>query len=105
MSEERPPSGFMNSDYLLAFHVADAGRRAQLLELCREQLDGEQITTDTWELSTELDPHQLEERIVELLGQGDHAVYYYLTKPLPDPAAKAPAAKRIFRVVLSVDFA
>ena len=83
-------SGFMNHDYVLTFSIEDAGRRAQLVELCKGPWQGDEVTTSTWEISNDLSPDQMEKQILGLLTDGDRAAYYYLSD-----------AKRIFRVVLS----
>jgi hypothetical protein len=82
-------SGFMNHDYVLTFHVADAVSRAKLVELCRGPWQGDEVTPDTWEISNRLSPDELESTIVPLLGDADRAAYYYLSD-----------SKRVFRVVL-----
>lgn len=82
-------SGFMNHDYVLTFSVADAANKDKLVALCRGPWQGDEVTPETWEISNELSPDDLERTIVELLGDGDRAAYYYLSD-----------SKRIFRVVL-----
>ena len=87
--DNRLYSGFMNHDYVLTFWIADDARRAKLVELCRGPWQGDEVTRDTWEVSTPLDPEHMEQAVVSLMGEGDRAAYYYLSD-----------AKRIFRVVL-----
>lgn len=82
-------SGFVRHDYLLTFDIADEAQRSRLIELARGPWQGDEVTTTTWEVSNDLSPDQMETAIVELLGDGDRAVYYYLSD-----------AKRMFRVVL-----
>jgi len=82
-------SGFMNHDYVLSFHIADADNRKKLLELCAGPWMGDEVTPDTWEISNSLSPDAMEQAIAELMGEGDRAAYYYLSD-----------AKRLFRVVL-----
>jgi hypothetical protein len=82
-------SGFMNHDYVLSFHIADAENRKKLLELCAGPWQGDEVTPDTWEISNTLGPDDLEKAIAELMGDGDRAAYYYLSD-----------SKRLFRVVL-----
>ena len=101
MSDDRLFSGFMNHDYVLTFTVSDPARRAKLLALCEGPWMGDEITADTWEVSNDLSPDQLEEAIVALLGDGDRAAYYYLTPPIESGTPGVQASKRIFRVVLS----
>ena len=82
-------SGFLRHDYVLTFDVADADRREALRAWCRDELVGDEITGSTWEVSTDLDPHELERRLLSFLAEADRAAYYYLSD-----------AKRIFRVDL-----
>ena len=82
-------SGFMNRDYILSFAVVDDVRRRALVELCEDLWQGELVAGDTWEISSDLGPGALEEKLMSVLGPGDRAVYYYLSD-----------AKRIFRVVI-----
>jgi hypothetical protein len=82
-------SGFLRHDYVLTFDVADAAKREALRAWCKDELDGDEITTATWEVSTDLDPHEIERRLLEFLAETDRAAYYYLSD-----------AKRIFRVDL-----
>ncbi len=84
-----PNSGFVLHDYVLTFAVADDARRALLVERCRGAWLGDEITPTTWEISNNLEPEDLERAILELLGDGDRAAYYYLSD-----------TKRIFRVML-----
>jgi hypothetical protein len=100
MPDERLYSGFMNHDYILTFAVADAERRARLVALCRGPWQGDEITDQTWEISNELSPDEMEKALAALLGEQDRAVYYYLTPPLESGMPGAAPAKRIFRVVL-----
>jgi len=76
-------------DYILTFDVSDAERREALRAWCREELSGDEITTASWEVSTDLDPHELERRLLSFLAETDRAAYYYLSD-----------SKRIFRVDL-----
>jgi hypothetical protein len=85
--DDQPATGFMNRDYVLTFYVRDPARNAALVALCRDAWRGDEVTPSTWELSTALGPHDLEQAILEHLGGGDRAVFYYLS-----------ADKRIFRV-------
>lgn len=82
-------SGFLRHDYVLTFEVADTERREALCAWCRDELVGDEITGSTWEVSTDLDPHELERRLLSFLAETDRAAYYYLSD-----------AKRIFRVDL-----
>jgi hypothetical protein len=82
-------SGFVQHDYLLTFAIADAASRQRLVELCAGPWMGDEVTPDTWEVSNDLGPDDMETAIVALLGEGDRAAYYYLA-----------SAKRLFRVVL-----
>lgn len=82
-------SGFMNHDYVLTFSVADATSKDKLVALCRGPWQGDEVTPETWEISNDLSPDDLERAIGELLGDGDRAAYYYLSD-----------SKRMFRVVL-----
>ncbi len=83
-------SGFMNHDYILTFEVADASQREKLLALCSGGWDGDAVIPTTWEVSTKLSPDALEKAILDVIGEGDRVVYYYLSD-----------SKRIFRVVLT----
>jgi hypothetical protein len=82
-------SGFVRHDYLITFAIADDESRRRLIELCAGPWQGDEVTPGTWEISNELSPDDMETAIVALLGDGDRAVYYYLSD-----------AKRLFRVVL-----
>jgi hypothetical protein len=83
-------SGFLNHDYLLTFEIADANKSAKLASLCEGDWLGDRVTATAWEVSTKLSPDAIEKTLLELLGEGDRAVYYYLSD-----------SKRIFRVVLT----
>jgi hypothetical protein len=82
-------SGFMNHDYILTFSIADSADRARLIELCRGPWQGDEVTDGTWEISNSLSPDQMERAILDLMGDTDRAVYYYLSD-----------TKRMFRVML-----
>ena len=82
-------SGFLNHDYVLTFEIADAAKREELRAWCGSDLQGDEITGGTWEVSTKLNPHELERRLLTYLGDSDRAAYYYLSD-----------TKRIFRVDL-----
>lgn len=84
-----PTSGFVRHDYVLVAHVGDDERRARLDALCAGPWLGDEIVPGTWEISTDLSPGDLETAVLEVLGEGDRAAYYYLSD-----------TKRIFRVVL-----
>jgi len=83
-------SGFLNHDYLLTFEVGDATNREKLSALCEGEWMGDKVTPTTWEVSTRLSPDAIEKTLLEILGEGDRAAYYYLSD-----------SKRIFRVVLT----
>jgi hypothetical protein len=83
-------SGFLNHDYLLTFQIADPNQGAKLAQLCEGEWLGDRVTPTTWEVSTKLSPDAIEKTLLDLLGDGDRAVYYYLSD-----------SKRIFRVVLT----
>jgi hypothetical protein len=83
-------SGFLVHDYILTFEIADGDKRAKLAGLCEGDWAGDRVSATTWEVSTKLSPDAIEKTLLELLGDGDRAVYYYLSD-----------SKRIFRVVLS----
>jgi hypothetical protein len=83
-------SGFMNHDYVLTFDIADVDKRERLVTLCEGDWQGDRVTPSTWEVSTKLSPDAIEKALLELLEEGDRAVYYYLSD-----------SKRIFRVVLT----
>ena len=82
-------SGFVLHDYILTFSIADQERRRRLIELCRGPWQGDEATPDTWEISNDLSPDQMEGKILELMEDEDRAVYYYLSD-----------SKRMFRVIL-----
>lgn len=82
-------SGFVRHDYILTFAIEDEQSRARLVELCAGPWQGDEVIPHTWEISNTLSPDQMESAIVELLGDHDRAVYYYLSD-----------SKRMFRVVL-----
>jgi hypothetical protein len=82
-------SGFVNHDYVLTFAIADPQSRAKLIELCSGAWQGDEVVPNTWEISNSLSPDQMERAILELLGDNDRAVYYYLSD-----------SKRMFRVIL-----
>jgi hypothetical protein len=88
--DDRLYSGFVRHDYVLAFAVADEAARAALRDLCAGPWQGDEVTPGTWEISNDLDPDAMESAILALLGEGDRAVYYYLSD-----------SKRLFRVVLA----
>jgi hypothetical protein len=83
-------SGFLNHDYVLTFEIADTVKRAKLAALCEEDWAGDRVTASTWEVSTKLSPDAIEKTLLDLLEEGDRAVYYYLSD-----------SKRVFRVVLA----
>ena len=83
-------SGFVHHDYILTFSIADAGSRAKLVELCKGPWQGDEVLPGTWEISNDLSPDQMEDKIVALMGDTDRAAYYYLSD-----------SKRMFRVILS----
>lgn len=82
-------SGFVRTDFVLTFDIADAAARAQLVALCEGDWQGTPITSGTWEVTSALSPDALESALLPLLAPGDRAVYYYLSD-----------SKRLFRVVL-----
>ena len=82
-------SGFVNHDYILTFSIADADKHTQLVALCKDPWQGDQVVPHTWEISNDLSPDQLERAILDLMGDDDHAAYYYRSD-----------AKRLFRVML-----
>lgn len=82
-------SGFVRHDYLLTFAIADEENRKRLIALASGPWQGDEATPGTWEVSNDLSPDEMETAIVELIGDGDRVVYYYLSD-----------AKRMFRVVL-----
>jgi hypothetical protein len=83
-------SGFMNHDYILTFDIADESQREKMSALCAGDWQGDRVNATTWEVSNKLSPDALEKTILDLLGDGDRAVYYYLSD-----------TKRVFRVVLT----
>jgi hypothetical protein len=83
-------SGFMNHDYILTLQIADAEKHEKLATLCGGDWDGDAVVATTWEVSTKLSPDALEKTILDVIGEGDRVVYYYLSD-----------SKRIFRVVLT----
>ena len=82
-------SGFMNHDYILTFEIQSEANRAKLAALCAGPWQGDQVTSTTWEVSNTLSPDQMERTILDLMDEGDRAVYYYLSD-----------TKRMFRVML-----
>ena len=82
-------SGFMNHDYILSFSIVDPESRAKLIALCNGPWQGDEVTPDTWEISNDLSPDDMEREILALMGDEDRAAYYYLSD-----------TKRMFRVVL-----
>jgi len=98
---DRLLSGFMTHDYLLTYSVADPTRRQRLAALCEGDWQGDEISDHTWEISNDLDPNGLEHALLAIVGDGDRAIYYYLTPPLSSGVAGAANAKRIFRVVIA----
>ncbi len=88
--DEELRSGFMNHDYILTFDIADEDQREKLSVLCATEWQGDKVNATTWEVSNKLSPDALEKTILDLLGEGDRAVYYYLSD-----------SKRVFRVVLT----
>ncbi len=93
MKDAALTSGFTRLDFLLAFSIDDADRRARFTEVCASEWGGTRITETTWELATPLSPAELEIAIAPHLAPGEHAAYYYLTSPSAD-------SKRLFRVVV-----
>ena len=93
-------SGFMNHDYVLTFTVADPKRRERLVELCEGPWMGDEVTHDTWEISNDLSPDDLEQAIVDIIDDGDRAAFYYLTPQISSGMPGVPPSKRIFRVML-----
>jgi hypothetical protein len=83
-------SGFMNHDYILTFDIADEDQREKLATLCATDWQGDRVNATTWEVSNKLSPDAIEKTILDILGEGDRAVYYYLSD-----------TKRVFRVVLT----
>lgn len=101
MADDRLLSGFMNHDYVLTFSIADASKRKQLVELCEGPWQGDEITADTWEISNDLSPDDMERAVLDVIGEGDRVAYYYLTPPMSSGIPGVPDSKRIFRVVIS----
>ena len=101
MADDRLLSGFMNHDYILTFTVADPAKRQQLVDLCEGPWQGDPVTADTWEVSNELSPDDLEQTIVQLIDDGDRVAYYYLTPAMESGIPGVPPSKRISRVVIA----
>ena len=101
MADERMLSGFMNHDYVLTFSIADETKRKKLVELCEGPWQGDEITRDTWEISNELSPDDMERAVLDVIGEGDRVAYYYLTPPMSSGIPGVADSKRIFRVVIS----
>jgi len=101
MAEERLLSGFMNHDYVLTFSIADGAKRDKLVALCEGPWQGDEITADTWEISNDLSPDDMERAVLDVIGEGDRVAYYYLTPPMSSGIPGVPDSKRIFRVVIS----
>jgi hypothetical protein len=99
-SDERLYSGFMNHDYVISFEIADADGRRKLVDLCRGPWQGDEITANTWEISNDLSPDEMERAIAALMGADDRVAYYYLTPPMASGKPGVPDAKRLFRVVI-----
>ncbi len=89
MRDLRLHSGFVRHDYILTFSIADDGARRRLAERCAGEWLGDEVTDTTWEVSNDLGPDAMERALVEVLGEGDRAAYYYLSD-----------AKRMFRVLI-----
>ncbi len=87
--DNRVYSGFVRHDYIVTFSIHDDAKRAKLVELCQGPWQGDEVTRDTWEVSNELSPDDMEAALGDLLAEGDRAAYYYLSD-----------SKRMFRVVL-----
>ncbi len=87
--DDRLYSGFVLHDYVLTFHIRDEARRQKLVELCAGPWLGDEATPHTWEVSNTLSPDEMERTLLDILGEGDRVVYYYLSD-----------SKRIFRVIL-----
>lgn len=100
MADDRLFSGFMNHDYILTFSVADEARRAKLVALCEGPWQGDEITHDTWEISNDLGPDDMEKAVMDVIADGDRVAYYYLTPPMQSGIPGVPEAKRIFRVMI-----
>ncbi|MFO0756565.1 MAG: hypothetical protein U0359_08750 [Byssovorax sp.] len=82
-------SGFVNHDYILTFSIADEENRKKLVALCAGPWQGDEVVPNTWEVSNDLSPDQMERAILDLMGNDDRATYYYRSD-----------AKRLFRVML-----
>jgi hypothetical protein len=91
----------MNHDYILTFTVADPDARQKLVALCEGPWMGDEIANDTWEVSNDLSPEDLERAIIEIIADGDRVAYYYLTPPMSSGIPGVADSKRIFRVVIS----
>jgi hypothetical protein len=100
MADDRLFSGFMNHDYIITFSVADAARRQKLVALCDGPWQGDEITNDTWEISNDLGPDDMEKALMDVIDEGDRVAYYYLTPPMQSGIPGVPEAKRIFRVII-----
>lgn len=88
--DDKLHSGFIRKDdYVFTFSIEDPERRARMVALCAGPWQGDEVTPNTWEISNELSPDQMESAIVANLGENDRAAYYYLAD-----------SKRIFRVML-----
>jgi len=101
MADDRLLSGFMNHDYVLCFSVKDPARREKLVELCAGPWQGDEVTADTWEISNDLSPEDMEHAIIDVIDEGDRVAYYYLTPPMSSGIPGVADSKRIFRVVVS----
>lgn len=100
MADDRLLSGFMNHDYVLTFSIADESKRKKLVDLCEGPWQGDEITADTWEISNDLSPDDMERAVLDVIGTGDRVAYYYLTPPMSSGIPGVPDSKRIFRVVI-----
>ncbi len=87
--DDRLYSGFVLHDYILTFSIEEPENRRKLIELCKGPWLGDEVTPNTWEVSNDLSPDQMERAILDCLGDQDKATYYYLSD-----------AKRLFRVRL-----
>ncbi len=99
--DSRMLSGFMNHDYVLCFSVRDEEKRRRLVALCEGPWQGDEVTENTWEISNDLSPDDLERALLEVIDDGDRVAYYYLTPPMSSGIPGVPDAKRIFRVVIA----
>jgi hypothetical protein len=81
--------GFVRHDYVLLFSVRDAERRARLESVCARDWEGDHVLDGAWEVSSTLGPDAFESALLDLLGEGDRAAFYYVSD-----------SKRLFRVVL-----